>query len=96
VITKYYFGSGLTPERERALAYDCYKYFSAIEKAKRGDEKIVIPPCPGIIMLVQVCEMFDCTPDIARKIPKRDIDMILIAKEQESICKNHPDWIGFD
>jgi hypothetical protein len=37
--------------------------------------------------------MFNCTPDVARKISKRDIDMTVIAKEQEHICKN-PGFIG--
>jgi hypothetical protein len=94
VISVYYMGSGMSSEMEKQLAYDCYRYYSAIEKKRHGKD-VIIPPCPGVVMMLNICQMFDCTPDIARNISKKDIDMILIAKEQENLCKNNPDIIGF-
>lgn len=93
VLDKYYIGSGLTKEREKQLVMACYKYYKAIYRSRAGHTE-VIPPSPGIIYLMNVCEMFSCTPDVARKISKRDLDMIMIAREQKDICENCPSMIG--
>ena len=92
IIDKYYVGTGLTHAEEKELSHECYKYYNAIYKNRSG--KIVqIPPCPAPVILLDVCDRFSCTPDIARNISKQDIDMMMIAKEQENICKN-PYLIG--
>jgi hypothetical protein len=94
-IIKYYTDTGLSVEQEKELNLACYDYYAAVYKKAMGKENVSIPPAPGIVSLMGICEIFDCTPDVARKISKRDIDAIGIAKEQESICRNHPEMLGF-
>ncbi len=78
---------GLTDDEERALSFECFKYYSAIKK-KRSGRKVKIPIPPAIVVLNRVCEMFNCTPDEARKISKRDLDQVFIANEQEYFCED--------
>ena len=92
IINKHYLGSGLSKGEEKELAYECFKYYRAIKKQQAG-KKVVIPPCPGPVLLMNVCKTFSCSPDVARNISKRDIDLIMLAKEQESICED-PRLIG--
>lgn len=92
IIGVYYIGTGLSKEEEEKLSFDCFKYYSSIYKMGAG-KNVVIPPVPIPVLLMNICKAFNCTPDIARKICKRDIDMTMIAKEQENICKN-PSLIG--
>ena len=93
VINKYYTGSGLTEEQEQKLELACFNYYKNLEKKRHGKE-VVIPPAPGVVSLLRVCEEFNCTPDKARKISKRDIDSIFIAKQQKNICETKHDMIG--
>jgi len=97
VVRLYYMGTGLSGEEGDKLSFDCYKYFRSIyKKGLPGNSvgtKVIIPPVPIPVLLMNICKIFNCTPDIARKISKKDIDMTMIAKEQENICK-HPSLIG--
>ncbi len=92
VISTHYVGSGISKEEEKEMAYECYRYYSTMKKKQMG-KKVTVPPCPGPILLMNICNTFNCTPDVARKISKRDIDLIMLAKEQESICED-PRVIG--
>jgi len=92
VIDEFYSGSSLSEEEEKELANRCYKYYSAINKRGYG-KKVKIPPPPGVVLLREICQHFNCTPDVARRISRRDIDMMQIAKEQENLC-SHPGMIG--
>ena len=83
----------VTKEEERKLAYECYCYFSAIEKEERGINAITIPIPPAIIIVRAVCEMLGCTPEQARSISKKDIDSLFIANEQATNCQD-PRVIG--
>jgi len=87
VISDHYMGSGLSKEEEKEMAEECYKYYSAVYKERAG-KSVTIPPCPGPVLLMSVCKTYNCTPDIARKISKRDIDMLMIAREQENLCQD--------
>ena len=93
LIEKNHNGDGLTKEESNELAYDCYKYYSASNKKQSGNNTSEIPVPPAIVVLKHVCEMFHCTPDVARRISKRDIDMMSVANEQQSICRE-PSAIG--
>ena len=93
VINKYYSGSSLSDERVAQLELACFNFYKAVEKRKHG-QNVVVPPAPGVVNLLNVCEMFNCTPDKARKISKRDIDMISIARQQKNICETMPERIG--
>lgn len=84
---------GLSDQEAQELSRDCYRYYSSINKKQAGDTHARVPQPPSIIILKQVCEFFNCTPNEARKVDRRDIDMMVIAKEQESICSN-PSLIG--
>lgn len=93
VIGKYYSGMGLTKEREDQLKYKCFNYYKAVNRKEMGYQGIIVPPPPGAVLLASVCEMFQCTPTEARRINKKDLDYIMLAKSQESFCSN-PDNIG--
>ena len=92
VIIKNYEG-GLTGEEAKDLANDCYKYFSSLKKKQLGEEGIAVPEPPSIVILFRICEMLKCTLDEAKKMSKRDIDAIMVMREQENICSN-PSLIG--
>ena len=94
IIDKYFVGTGLSKGEEKSLSYECYKYYSAVQKRRAGKNSPV-PPCPAPVLLMDICKTFNCTPDTARRISKRDIDMMMIAQEQEEHCKN-PNLIGMD
>jgi len=79
---------GLSEDEERDLSLECFKYYSAIKKRRSGRKNIDIPTPPAIIVLKRICEMFNCTPDEARKISKKDMDEIFIANEQEYFCED--------
>jgi hypothetical protein len=78
---------GLSDDEASSLSFECQKYYSAIKKRRAG-RKVEIPVPPAIIVLKRVCEMFNCTPDEARKISKRDLDEIFLANEQEYYCED--------
>lgn len=94
VIEKYYVGTSLNKEEHNDLTDDCFKYFSSVGKKRMGRKNVNVPPVPAPVLLMRICKMFNCTPDIARKISKRDIDMIMISREQESLCED-PAVLGF-
>lgn len=94
IISKYYTMDGISEKEAKDLSTDCYKYYSSIFRKQSGELEDVPTP-PSIIILKHVCDMFKCTPDVARTISKRDIDMINIAEEQQSLCRN-PGMIGLD
>lgn len=81
-------GDGLSKEEQKDLSYECFNYFSAVEKVRSGKENVDIPPTPECVLLERICKEFNCTPNIARQMSKRDIEMFLIMREQENICKN--------
>jgi len=92
IMSIYYIGTGLSKDEEEKLSFDCFKYYSSIFKRGAG-KNVKIPPTPIPVLLMSICKSFNCTPNVARKISKRDIDMATIAREQENICK-HPSLIG--
>lgn len=92
-VERFYSGSGLSKKEGDRLKYDCYKYFSAMQKNALG-KRAIIPPVPSPILLMRICKIFNCTPDVARKISKKDIDMVMISREQEDLCQN-PAALGF-
>jgi len=92
VINEFYSGSSLSEEEEKELANRCYKYYSAINKRGYG-KNVKVPPPPGVVLLMDICKKFNCTPDVARKISRKDIDMMQISQEQENLCA-HPGMIG--
>ena len=94
VIYKYYFGTGLSNEEEKKLSSACYKYYSTSNKVAQGVQGVTVAPAPGIVSLLNICELFNCTPDVARKISKKDIDSISIAYSQKNLC-NNPSTIGY-
>ena len=95
VIYKYYIGTGLSEEEQKDLEYDCFKYYTACQKRARGEHNVSMPFAPGAVSLLNICDMFGCTPDVARKISKRDIDMIAIARNQKDFTSN-PVTTGFN
>jgi len=92
VIVKHYEG-GLTNEEAKELANDCYKYFSALKKKQLGKEGVAVPEPPSIVILFRICEILKCTLDEAKKMSKRDIDSVMVMREQENICSD-PSLIG--
>ncbi len=95
VIHRHYVGIGLSKEEQKILEYSCYKYYAACQKQVRGEYQVVLPLAPGAVVLLNICDIFNCTPDVARRISKKDIDMITIAKNQKDITKN-PQMTGMD
>ena len=93
VISKYYVGTGLIEDEARELSNDCFKYYKSKFDISIG-KNAVVPPCPSAIILMNICEIFNCTPDVARKIDRKDIEMFFIAKSQQEIC-NDPSNIGY-
>lgn len=92
-IGRFYTGTGLSSEESKKMSDDCYKYFRSIYKESLGGIYSVTPPQPAPVLLARMCEIFNCTPNVARRISKRDIDMIMISREQKDICQE-PSAIG--
>lgn len=92
IISKYY-DAGLSEEESKKLATDCYNYYRAVEKYKRGDKNIRIPEPPAIVLIKKIAEVAHCSLDEAKLMPKRDIDSLLVSIEQEGIC-SEPSAIG--
>ena len=88
IISEYYLGNGLDDETYDIISDDCFRYYKAVYKQALLDENTILPPQPGAVALKNLCEHFKCTPNEIRKINRRDLDMILIAKTQDNICQN--------
>lgn len=85
-INEYYAGSEMTVEKRKDLSKRCFDFYTAQNKKRMG-QRVPIPPCPGIVLLLSICDNFNCTPDVARKISYADIEMMYIAREQEKMSR---------
>lgn len=85
IMDKMYLGEQMTKEEVKDLSYRCHLYFKRLRQKSQGKRGVRVPPAPSIITIKQICEMFHCTPDVARTISPRDLEMMEIVAEQERL-----------
>ena len=80
-------GDVLSREESKELSLQCFKYFKALRKKESGKRGAKIPPPPSIISIKNICDSFNVTPDVARSISRRDLEMMNIVSEQDRLSK---------
>jgi len=93
IITNEQLEDGMNDDEKKELEWQVFHYFRNTKKRQAGIRGVLQPPTPSVVILKQICEMFHCTPDEARRISRRDLDALQIVSKQEEICQN-PDLIG--
>lgn len=79
--------TGLSKEEGRELALDVFRYLKN-KKIRDSGKFALLPPMPSIMLITNLCERFHITPDEARRISPRDLEMMSIVAEQEDVINN--------